>query len=118
MRRPTGRLAAAVGFAVAVAIATPALASAHGASGSHARIGVDNLSGGAALHPAIAFHGGTSSSVRPAAVHPFPSAASTIVGSVGFIDSEQVGYFWSANRGDSVAETLSGPGAVRKLILK
>ena len=48
----------------------------------------------------------------------FPSATSTVVGSVGFIDSSQVGYFWSASRGDSVTETLSGPAKIKKAIFK
>ena len=37
----------------------------------------------------------------------FPSASSTVVGSTGFIDDCQVGYFWSASRGDSVSQTFS-----------
>jgi hypothetical protein len=37
----------------------------------------------------------------------YPSSSSTIVGSVGFIDAEQVGYFWSVGRGDSVTETFA-----------
>jgi hypothetical protein len=36
----------------------------------------------------------------------FPSASSTVVGSVGFIDATQVGYFWSKARGDSVTQTF------------
>lgn len=39
-----------------------------------------------------------------AGVHAFPSSGSAVVGSVGFIDADQVGYFWSVNRGDSVEE--------------
>jgi hypothetical protein len=54
----------------------------------------------------------------PAAAQAFPSASSTVVGSVGFIDDIQVGYFWSATRGDSVAETFSGPAKIKKAILK
>ena len=44
--------------------------------------------------------------------YPFPSADSTVVGSVGFIDANQVGYFWSAARGDLVSETFAGPTAI------
>jgi hypothetical protein len=58
----------------------------------------------------------TSSS--PTAKFDFPSADSTVVGSVGFIDDTQVGYFWSMARGDSVAETFSGPKKVKKAVLK
>lgn len=39
--------------------------------------------------------------------HVFPSATSSVVGSVGFINPNEVGYFWSASRGDSVQETLA-----------
>jgi hypothetical protein len=46
--------------------------------------------------------------VAPATTFVFPSANSQIVGSVGFIDSCQAGYFWSASRGDSVSQTLTG----------
>ncbi|MCU0915884.1 MAG: hypothetical protein MUC88_15180 [Planctomycetes bacterium] len=47
--------------------------------------------------------------VSPASPHSFPSAGSTVVGSVGFIDSQQIGYFWSAARGDRVEETFADP---------
>jgi len=40
-------------------------------------------------------------------VHDFPSAGSTVVGSIGFIDDDEVGFFWSVSRGDSVAETVA-----------
>lgn len=42
-----------------------------------------------------------------AGVHTYPSAGSSVVGSVGFINPDEVGYFWSAARGDSVQETLA-----------
>jgi hypothetical protein len=46
-------------------------------------------------------------------VFSYPSSNSTIVGSVGFINAEEVGYFWSVSRGDSVTETFSaGPSIV------
>jgi hypothetical protein len=48
----------------------------------------------------------------------FPSSSSTVVGSTGFIDSTQVGYFWSAARGDRVSQTFSGPSSVKRAILK
>lgn len=54
----------------------------------------------------------------PAAAVPFPSAASTVIGSVGFIDSDEVGYFWSMARGDSVTEVIAGPNKIKKAILK
>ncbi|MCC6677134.1 MAG: hypothetical protein IT436_08315 [Phycisphaerales bacterium] len=42
-----------------------------------------------------------------AGVHTFPSSGSAVVGSVGFISPTEVGFFWSATRGDSVQETLA-----------
>lgn len=54
----------------------------------------------------------------PAAAQAFPSATSTVIGSVGFIDATQVGYFWSAARGDSVAQTFTGKKKIKKAILK
>lgn len=49
--------------------------------------------------------------VAPAAaraeIFAFPSAGSTVVGSVGFVDGTQVGYFWDAGRGDSVEENFA-----------
>jgi len=42
----------------------------------------------------------------------FPSASSAIVGSVGFIDGEQAGYFWDNFRGDGASETVSGPASI------
>jgi hypothetical protein len=50
--------------------------------------------------------------------HPFPSNDSTVVGSVGFIDSDEVGYFWSAARGDSVSETFNGPVKLLRAVLR
>jgi hypothetical protein len=47
----------------------------------------------------------------------FPSANSEVVGSVGFIDDDEVGFFWSAARGDRVSENFSGPRVVRRAIL-
>jgi hypothetical protein len=44
-----------------------------------------------------------------AGVHAFPSGASTVVGSVGFIDADEIGYFWSAARGDLVSESFADP---------
>ena len=49
-------------------------------------------------------------SVAPIALadtHDFPSDDSAVVSSTGFIDGVQVGYFWSASRGDSVTETFA-----------
>ncbi len=42
----------------------------------------------------------------------FPSDDSIVVASTGFLDAEQVGYFWSVSRGDSVTETFAGPPTV------
>jgi hypothetical protein len=49
--------------------------------------------------------------------HPFPSDDSSVVGSVGFIDANQVGYFWSAARGDLVSETFAGPLGIYSVTL-
>jgi hypothetical protein len=43
----------------------------------------------------------------PGETFSFPSSSSTVVGSVGFIDEDEIGWFWSVARGDSVSETLS-----------
>jgi hypothetical protein len=61
-----------------------------------------------ALAPSAAQAG----NVAPSAAYQFPSASSTVVGSVGFIDADEVGYFWSVSRGDSVSETFVGAGAI------
>lgn len=37
----------------------------------------------------------------------FPSSGSTVVGSVGFIDADEIGWFWKVSRGDTVTETLN-----------
>jgi len=42
----------------------------------------------------------------------YPSASSTVVASVGFINAEEVGYFWSASRGDSVTETFTAGSSI------
>lgn len=52
-----------------------------------------------------------------AALFDFPSNDSTVVASVGFIDSDEVGFFWSATRGDLVSETFMGPTAVNRAVL-
>lgn len=57
-------------------------------------------------------------SAAPAAAQAFPSASSTVVGSVGFVDDIQVGYFWSAARGDSVEQTFAGKAKVKRATLK
>jgi hypothetical protein len=48
----------------------------------------------------------------------FPSANSTVIGSVGFVDDDEVGYFWSAARGDSVTQVVKGPAKIKHAILK
>jgi len=52
------------------------------------------------------------------AVFAFPSANSQVVGSVGFIDDDEVGFFWSVARGDSVTQTFNGPATLHKAVLK
>jgi hypothetical protein len=37
----------------------------------------------------------------------FPSASSSIIGSVGVINPTEIGYFWSVGRGDSVVDTFN-----------
>lgn len=44
-----------------------------------------------------------------AGVHVFPSDDSTVVGSVGFINAEEIGWFWSVSRGDLVSELFVDP---------
>lgn len=62
--------------------------------------------------------GAPASADRVSSTFQFPSSGSTVVASVGFIDDHQVGYFWSAARGDRVTQTFSGPSSVRRAILK
>lgn len=54
---------------------------------------------------AVAVFGAVSAS--DAALHEFPSVDSTVVGSVGFIDDDEIGHFWSMIRGDSVEESFA-----------
>lgn len=112
MLRPSSRLAAATCLAVAVAISTPALAQARDSS-----VGVNNRGGAAAVHQATP---AKPSAVEPQTAVSFPSASSTVIGSLGFVDDYQVGYFWSAARGDSVEQTFAfdTPQRVRRLILR
>lgn len=42
-----------------------------------------------------------------AGVHLFPSDDSSVVGSLGFINATEMGYFWSASRGDMVSESFA-----------
>jgi hypothetical protein len=44
----------------------------------------------------------------------FPSASSTVVGSGGFINDCEVGYFWSAGRGDGVAQTFKAGTSITR----
>jgi hypothetical protein len=60
----------------------------------------------------------TASTGSVAVTAAFPSSSSTVVGSTGFINSTEIGYFWSAARGDSVSQTIHGPSAIRHMILK
>lgn len=44
---------------------------------------------------------------------PFPSSESSVVSSWGKLDEDEIGYFWSASRGDKITETFaSGLGQV------
>jgi hypothetical protein len=56
----------------------------------------------------------SSSSLEPAFaasyVDNFPSASSTVVASLGAIDSDEFGYFWSVSRGDSLTQTFPATG--------
>src|SRR6478609_1275784 len=92
MLRPLGRWAIA-GTVIALAVSSPTLANAQPVG-----------------------HTATAQSI--AATHPFPSASSTVIASTGFIDGERCGYFWSVSRGDSVAESFSGPARIRKAIFR
>jgi len=44
-----------------------------------------------------------------AGVHVFPSDDSDVVGSLGFINADEIGWFWSVTRGDSVSESFADP---------
>lgn len=48
----------------------------------------------------------------------FPSADSTVVGSMGFINADEVGYFWSVDRGDRVSQTFSASDCVNRARLE
>src|SRR5689334_2788544 len=78
------------------------------------------LGGGAAIvtvaFVALAF-APAAQAAAPTATFAFPSATSTIIASTGFIDGCQVGYFWSAQRGDSVSETFKGGLRIKHMIL-
>jgi hypothetical protein len=54
----------------------------------------------------------------PAAPYVFPSSTSTVIASIGFINETEVGYFWSANLGHSVAQSYSGPASVDGIQMK
>jgi hypothetical protein len=58
----------------------------------------------------LAFVGAPAATAKTAAVttYTFPSSSSTVVGSVGFINETECGYFWSVSRGDSVTQTFTG----------
>lgn len=47
----------------------------------------------------------------------FPSASSAVIGSLGFVDAEQCGYFWDSSRGDSVSETFAGAASITNYTL-
>ena len=50
---------------------------------------------------------------QPGTTYVFPSAGSTVVGSVGFIaGTDFCGYFWSNVRGDLVSESFAGPATI------
>ena len=103
----------ALSLATAAMVAgAPAAAMAGSPSGSY---GLSNTTASVAVAPGA---GAAAAAIAPQSVSDYPSASSTIVGSVGFIDSEQVGYFWSAARGDSVSQTLTGPNKLKKAVLK
>jgi hypothetical protein len=51
----------------------------------------------------------TAPAVGLAGLHSFPSGGSTVVDSLGFINGEEIGYFWSVARGDRVTETFADP---------
>jgi len=79
------------------------------------------LSGGALLvtvaFVAVAFAPAAQAAVVAPTTFAFPSANSVVISSSGFIDSCQVGYFWSASRGDSVSQTFKGARRITHMIL-
>jgi len=111
MLRPSRRLTAAAGFAVILAMAAPALASAQAAAPMRGAAHNGGLS--ATVHRGTLQAG---SSIQ--AGHAFPSASSTVIGSTGFVDDDEVGYFWSVARGDSVAERFKGPATITRAVFR
>ena len=73
---------------------------------------------GVCVAAVLAWPGGATAQINQ--TFDFPSNDSTVVGSVGFIDADEVGFFWSMQRGDRVSETFtfSGPSAINRAILK
>ena len=100
-----------LGAAMLVAVAPPALAS------DSTSLSLTNTAVPVVAAPSDAIAADPDLAV-PAAARVFPSSTSTVVGSVVFIDADEAGYFWSAARGDRVAETFSGPARVRVAVLK
>jgi hypothetical protein len=69
----------------------------------------------------LGFVGAPAASAKTATIttYQFPSSSSTVVGSVGFINSTECGYFWSVSRGDSVTQTFTGgPATISKARLR
>jgi hypothetical protein len=91
-----------------------AAAPASAASTDLSSANLSSASAGAVAHAAAP---SAAANARTAAAVAFPSASSTVIGSIGFIDDDEVGYFWSASRGDSVTQVVSGPARVRRAIL-
>jgi hypothetical protein len=58
---------------------------------------------GASLAAAAMFMGGQAYGFTAT----FPSNSSTVVGSVGSLNANEIGYFWSASRGDKVEQTFN-----------
>jgi hypothetical protein len=91
------------------------LAAGSSATAKVAKVLVPSATPASTVRPASTPAGG--GTLKSAAGFSFPSASSSVIGSVGFIDADQVGYFWSAASGHSVAETFSGPAAITSYTL-
>ena len=59
---------------------------------------------------AVAISLGASAAHASSITVAFPTSASTVVGSVGFISPTEIGYFWSMSRGDSISQVYAATG--------
>src|SRR5690242_18552447 len=117
MARPSRLVITSMALAIGLALFGTGTASAGTSrpdANDHARIGADNVAGAGAAFATAAPRASTAQHAAKA----FPSAKSTVIASVGFIDDTQVGWFWSAARGDSVEQSFTGPAQITRACFK